>query len=165
MHRLTIKNILHMKIKSVITLLLFACIFSHSIHAQQILKPAEPNDICMEAWQKYHKADVLWKKGWGLFGGGMGICIGGCALWAFTGQSDLAPSERNLGKSAAHKAGVCTMIIGSSSVLASIPCLAVGQVRRKAARRIYQEHCSQDQPPLTFNLQPSAYGLGIAMCF
>ena len=116
------------------------------------------------AW-KHGKADVLWKTGWGLFGGGMGICIGGCALWAFTGQSDLAPSERNLGKSAAHKAGVCTMIIGSSSVLASIPCLAVGQVRRKAARRIYQEHCSQDQPPLTFNLQPSAYGLGIAMCF
>lgn len=153
-----------MKIRT-ITLLLLVGFFLQPIHAQQIIKPSEPNEICAEAWQKYHKADVLWKTGWGLFGGGIGICMGGGALWACTGQSDMAPSERVFAKSAAHRAGLGMMIAGGGIIVASIPCLAVGQVRRKAVRQIYQEHCSHDQPPLTFNLQPSANGLGLAMCF
>ena len=254
-----------MKIKSVITLLLFACIFSHSIHAQQILKPAEPNEICMEAWQKYHKADVLWKTGWGLFGSGAGMTIGGMlwgtlapdpwrgskrrgskwtqhpgfsimcigggvffasipclavgqvrrkaamktyfgnqcspetckdiqinykkanALWksgwwifgvgqgiaisggvlfACTGNwGGLPPDTRDPRLDAACIAGLSILCVGEALTIASIPCLAVGQTRRKASSQMYQEHCSEDQPPLTFHLPSSANGLGIAMCF
>ena len=248
-----------MKIKSVVTLLLLIGISSRTVHAQQILKPAEPNDICLEAWQKYHKADVLWKTGWGLFGsgvgmtiggmlwmtlapdqwqgskwtqhpgfsimcsgsgiffasipciavgqvrrkaamktyfdnhcsletcedikinykrantlwktgwglfgGGIGLCIGGGLLWACTGQGYRPPSERDPIQTAASTAGFCTMIVGGCSVMASIPCLAVGQVHRKASSQMYQDHCSHDQPPLTFSIQSSANGLGIAMCF
>lgn len=57
------------------------------------------------------------------------------------------------------------MIVGGGITLASIPCLAVGQVRRKAAMNMYNEKCGSDQPILSFSLQTSSNGLGIAMQF
>ena len=56
------------------------------------------------------------------------------------------------------------MIIGSGATIASIPCLAVGQTRRKAAQNYYQKNCAAE-PPLTFAIQTSSNGLGIAMKF
>ena len=66
--------------KLCILLVLFG-ITLNATQAQNILKPAEPNEVCMEAWQNYHKADVIWKTGWGLFGAGLGVAVGGCVLW------------------------------------------------------------------------------------
>ena len=101
--------------------------------AQQVLKPAEPNDVCLSAWQNYRKADVLWKTGWGLFGGGLGLAGAGMLVWAAT------PREHSV------LPGFSIMCVGIGATFASIPCLAVGQVRRKAAMATYYDNnCSPE---------------------
>ena len=243
--------------KLCILLVLFG-ITLNAAQAQNILKPAEPNEVCMEAWQNYHKADVLWKTGWGLFGAGAGMTLAGCIGWtcwprsesnAFTrpgfiimcigggtllssipclaiGQvrrksamviyneyncspetceqinlnykkantlwktgwglfgagmglvlgggifamcnmytPEPEPLMENNPRVSASNIGFYTMIVGGGITLASIPCLAVGQVRRKAASKLYNEKCGSDQPVLSFSLQTSSNGLGLAMQF
>lgn len=246
--------------KKLCVLLVLFGITLNATQAQNILKPAEPNEVCMEAWQNYHKADVLWKTGWGLFGAGAGMTLAGCIGWtcvprgesyAFTrpgfiimcigggaflssipclaiGQvrrksamviyneyncspetcadikinykkadtlwktgwglfgaglglsvggsvlwltnanfgGALPPSEyKGTKRAAACDTGFAIMIIGCGMEIASIPCLAVGQVRRKAASKLYNEKCGSDQPVLSFSLQTSSNGLGLAMQF
>lgn len=243
--------------KLCILLVLFG-ITLNATQAQNILKPAEPNEVCMEAWQNYHKADVLWKTGWGLFGAGAGLTLAGCIGWtcwprgesyAYTrpgfiimcigggtllssipclviGQvrrksamviyneyncspetceqinlnykkantlwktgwglfgagmglvlgggifamcnmytPEPEPLMENNPRVSAFNIGFYTMIVGGGITLASIPCLAVGQVRRKAASKLYNEKCGSDQPVLSFSLQTSSNGLGLAMQF
>ena len=246
--------------KLCILIVLFGITFN-AIQAQLILKPAEPNEVCMEAWQNYHKADVIWKTGWGLFGAGAGMTLAGCISWTTTKYSSgfstwqhpgfsimcvglasfvssipclavgqvrrkaamttyfdnncspetcadikinykkantlwktgwglfgaglglsvggsvlwltnanfggaLPPSEyKGTKRAAACDTGFAIMIIGCGMEIASIPCLAVGQVRRKAAAKLYNEKCGSDQPVLSFSLQTSSNGLGIAMQF
>lgn len=243
--------------KLCILLVLFG-ITLNATQAQNILKPAEPNKVCMEAWQNYHKADVLWKTGWGLFGAGAGMTLAGCIGWtcwprgesyAFTrpgfiimcigggaflssipclavGQvrrksamviyneyncspetceqinlnykkantlwktgwglfgagmgltlgggllwvstsnfGGVDPRERRASLDAASLAGFYIMIAGSAVTIASIPCLAVGQVRRKEAANLYNTKCNPDQPILSVSLQTSSNGLGLAMQF
>ena len=246
--------------KKLCVLLVLFGISLNAIQAQKILKPTEPNEACIEAWQNYHKADVLWKTGWGLFGAGAGMTLAGCISWtcapraesyAFTrpgfiimcigggaflssipclaiGQvrrksamviyneyncspetceqiklnykkantlwktgwglfgaglglsvggsvlwltnanfgGALPPSEyKGTKRAAACDTGFAIMIIGCGMEIASIPCLAVGQVRRKESLRLYNEKCGSDQPILSFSLQTSSNGLGIAMQF
>ena len=244
--------------KLCILLVLFG-ISLNAIQAQYVLKPVEPNEVCMEAWQNYHKADVLWKTGWGLFGAGAGMTLAGCIGWtcapraesyAFTrpgfiimcigggaflfsipclaiGQvrrkaamttyfdincspetcadikinykkadtlwktgwglfgagmgltlgggllwvstsnwGGVEPGLRSASLDAMSLAGFWIMIAGSGITVASIPCLAVGQVRRKAAMNMYNERgCQQEQPLVQFSLQTSSNGLGLAMRF
>ena len=150
--------------KKLCVLLILFGITLNAIQAQQILKPSEPNDVCMEAWQNYRKADVLWKTGWGLFGGGLGLAVGGAILASLTIQDYLPPSERD--QRIANQAGFYTMIAGCGITVASIPCLAVGQVRRKAAMNMYNESgCLSEQPLVQFSIQTSSNGLGLAMRF
>ena len=143
---------------------LTACASFSFIHAQTLAKPAEPNEICMEAWNNYRKADALWKTGWGLFGAGQALAIGGGLLYALTINWGLPPDEVPAWQPAACTSGFTIMIIGAGMTVASIPCLAVGQVRRKAAQSEYNKKCTSDTP-ITFSLQSSANGLGIAMNF
>lgn len=244
--------------KLCILLVLFG-ITLNATQAQNILKPAEPNEVCMEAWQNYHKADVLWKTGWGLFGAGAGMTLAGCVSWTTTKYSsgfstwqhpgfsimcvglasfvssipclavgqvrrkaamttyfdnncspetcadikinykkadtlwktgwglfgagmglvlgggifamcnmytpEPEPLMENNPRVSAFNIGFYTMIVGGGITLASIPCLAVGQVRRKAASKLYNEKCGSDQPILSFSLQTSSNGLGLAMQF
>ena len=244
--------------KLCILLVLFGITLS-ATQAQNILKPAEPNEVCMEAWQNYHKADVLWKTGWGLFGAGAGMTLAGCISWTTTKYSsgfstwqhpgfsimcvglasfvssipclavgqvrrkaamttyfdnncspetceqinlnykkantlwktgwglfgagmglvlgggifamcnmytpEPEPLMENNPRVSASNIGFYTMIVGGGITLASIPCLAVGQVRRKAASKLYNEKCGSDQPVLSFSLQTSSNGLGLAMQF
>ena len=119
---------------------------------------------CEEIKINYKKATTLWKTGWGLFGVGAGLTIGGFLAWRFTGQGGVPPEEQNPKATAKHTAGFTVMIIGAGATVASIPCLSVGQTRRKAAESAYRRKCSSE-PPLTFSLQSSANGLGIAMNF
>ena len=151
--------------KLCILLVLFGITLS-ATQAQNILKPAEPNEVCMEAWQNYHKADVLWKTGWGLFGSGMGLVLGG-GIFAMCNMYTPEPEPliENNPRVSASNIGFYTMIVGGGITLASIPCLAVGQVRRKAASKLYNEKCGSDQPVLSFSLQTSSNGLGLAMQF
>lgn len=54
-------------------LLVVTCVLVPSLSAKGIVQPAEPNKECQSAWEKYKKADALWKTGWGLFGAGLGL--------------------------------------------------------------------------------------------
>ena len=56
------------------------------------------------------------------------------------------------------------MGVGLGSLITSIPCICVGQVERKKATSLYNQHCAAE-PPLTFSIQSSANGLGLAMQF
>ena len=126
--------------KLCILIVLFGVTFN-TTQAQLILKPAEPNEVCMEAWQNYHKADVLWKTGWGLFGGGLVMASlgAGCGTGTAFGVGARPPEERDSKLIAMNKFWWSLCYIGSASVVASVPCLIVGQVRRKAAICSYDE--------------------------
>ena len=123
-------------------------------------------ETCADIKINYKKADTLWKTGWGLFGAGMGLTLGGGLLWVSTSNwGGVEPRLRSASLDAMSLAGFWIMIAGSGITLASIPCLAVGQVRRKESLRLYNEKCGSDQPILSFSLQTSSNGLGLAMHF
>ena len=232
-----------------ITILLMACFTLVATQAQTLLKPTNPNEACAQAWNNYRKADVLWKTGWGLFiFGAVGttacsigtiatlykhemtpaelatnracfsLAIISCGVLAssvpclIVGQvrrkdairtineyqcaPDLTCDELRVSYKRANDtwkagwglfgsglgllivginltftenntmlyAGLGLISIGSGAVITSVPCLAFGQVQRKSAAKQYHQYCV-DQPPLTFNLQTSSNGLGIAMNF
>jgi hypothetical protein len=65
---------------------------------------------------------------------------------------------------AVSDAGAVLMGVGLGSLITSIPCICVGQVERKKASSLYNQHCAAE-PPLTFSIQSSANGLGLAMQF
>lgn len=149
-----------------ITILLLVCISILPSYAQSIVQPSEPNEACMEAWTNYQKADALWKTGWGLFGAGSGLMIISGTLIA---HGPLLP-----GLAAPHGQSTPTPLaislvtlggIGGTAVVASIPCLIVGQIRRKAARNAYDQNCNPAASPLDLTLQSSSNGLGLALLF
>ena len=124
-----------------LALIIFSGITLHIAQAQVVMQPANPNEACAEAWAKYHKGDVLWNTGWGLFGGGM---IAGALGWTLfpifsTALPPDAPQEQKNRKTAAIASTLTVATLGSAAFLASIPCLAVGQVRRKTAIKNYEE--------------------------
>ena len=110
-----------------------------------------PDLTCDELRLSYKRANDTWKAGWGLFGSGLGLLIVGISL-TFTENNTML------------NAGLGLISIGSGAVITSVPCLAFGQVQRKSAAKQYHQYCA-DQPPLTFSLQTSSNGLGIAMNF
>ena len=147
-------------------LMLLAGMALNIAHAQVVMQPAEPNEVCQQAWEKYHKGDVLWKTGWGLFvGGAVATAAGwGSFIPCSFGPGPDAPAEQKSKQTAAIAATLTIASVGSAAFVASIPCLIVGQVQRKKALKAYNEHCA-DQPPLTFSIQSSSNGLGLAMQF
>ena len=113
-----------------------------------------PDRTCEEIRLDYKRANDTWKAGWGLFGSGLGLLVIGIPMtFPFNGYNH-----------AAELAGFGLIGVGSGAVAASLPCLAFGQVQRKTASKLYHQYCA-DQPPLTFSLQTSSNGLGVAMNF
>lgn len=135
-------------------------------HAQVVMQPSEPNEVCQQAWEKYHKGDVLWRTGWGLFvGGAVATAAGwGGFMTCSFGPGPNATAEQKSRQTAAIASTLTIASVGSAAFVASIPCLIVGQVQRKKAVKAYNEQCA-DQPPLTFSIQSSSQGLGLAMQF
>ena len=117
-------------------ILLIACFTFAATQAQTLLKPTDPNEVCAQAWQSYHKADVLWKTGWGLFGAGAGLTVGGLLGWSLSNYQWMNAHNT----STWTHPGFSIMCVGGGMFFASIPCLAVGQTRRKAAMKIYDEY-------------------------
>ena len=136
-----------------------------TLQAHVLLPPAEPNEVCMEAWQNYHKADVLWKTGWGLFGAGLGFGIAGGIMYPLGAFGNGSKPTGNPQARAVAVTGLTCMCVGSGMMISSIPCLAIGQARRKAALKDYQDNCGSNQPVVSFYLQSSSNGLGLAMQF
>ena len=147
--------------KVLLTLLALACLSVCTTQAKTLPLPAEPNEACSEAWQKYKNGDTLWKTGWGLLGAGLGVGTGGGLLFVYgrpyfrigsSGPDPLATSAFSL------------FCLGAGAVVAAVPCLIVGQVRRKSAIKSYQENCVQEQIT-TFKIQSSSDGIGLAIQF
>ena len=137
------------------------------LSAQKLVQPTDPNEACQQAWKDYKKADALWKTGWGLFGAGLGLTTFGVSYGVLSGFGVGAyPPDKRTPEMYTHPiAGWTICGIGSGMLVASVPCLAVGQIRRKAAKQLYDEQCGKELPPLTFTIQSSANGLGVAMKF
>lgn len=116
--------------------LLIALLTFVATQAQYLVQPSEPNEQCMAAWNDYQKADVLWKTGWGLFGAGAGMTVGGLLGWTLSNYQWMNAYDT----STWTHPGFAIMCVGGGMFFASIPCLAVGQTRRKAAMKIYDEY-------------------------
>ena len=121
-----------------------------------------PEVSCEQIRLQYDKNDKLWKAGWGLFGIGGGLTILGGALAGY--YSNNPPLVNGVEDYAVSDAGAVLMGVGLGSFITSIPCICVGQVERKKASNLYNQHCAAE-PPLTFSIQSSANGLGLAMQF
>jgi len=116
--------------------------------------------------------------GWGLFGGGLALEIGGivCSIAGIantsrtvTDAADGEASEIEISKSvtknaAAAAAGTALWILGSSSVTAGIVCLGVGYSRMHNAADIYCATRKQ-QPQAYLSIQAKGNGLGLALNF
>ena len=121
-----------------------------------------PEVSCEQIRLQYDKNDKLWKAGWGLFGIGGGLTIlGGALAGYYSNNPTLVNGVENY---AVSDAGAVLMGVGLGSLITSIPCICVGQVERKKATSMYNQHCAAE-PPLTFSIQSSANGLGLAMQF
>jgi len=107
----------------IITGLGFCC-----LQAQEMVKPAEPNAACIDAWQQYEKANTLWQAGWGLLGTGVYSSVVGGVLM---GEWMTNAPKGGKNSAAIPAAGLTLLGAGLGAVTASIPCLVVGQVRRK----------------------------------
>ena len=151
--------------KSILMLALLCSTFD--VCAQTAVEASNPNDVCAETWAKYQQANTLWKTGWGLFGVGLAA---GAAGWTTIPMVSFTPgpraSEKQKAESRAAIAATLTVAtVGSAMLISSVPCLIVGQVRRKAALRELNEKCPNDQPSVTFSIQSSPNGMGLAMQF
>ena len=125
------------------------CMSFVSMQAQTIVQPSEPNEICAQAWKDYQSANKLWKAGWGLFVPGVvgtAVCT---TLGVITSFKPGPEPNPDLGKPYKPKYDylVCWSFLGLSSgaLVASIPCLVIGQSRRKAAMKtINSLNCPPD---------------------
>ncbi len=113
---------------------------------------------CPEAWTSYQKGTKLWKTGWGLFGGGCGISLAGCIM-ACVGITTMDAPTYGL-----YISGCAIATAGDLMIAGSIPCLVVGSIKRNNTHHIYNQYC-RTTTPLTFQVQTSGNGIGIAMNF
>lgn len=122
---------------------------------------------CPEAWASYQKGTKLWKTGWGLFGGGLGCAfVGGimCGVVAVRSVDYITPPGINP-EAVILGIGATLFAVGDAAVLGSIPCLIVGGLKRNNTHEVYNQYCSRNVTALTFQVQASRNGLGIAMNF
>lgn len=131
---------------------------------------------CPEAWASYQKGTKLWKTGWGLFGGGLGVMIAGSVVYglgANLGHVYYSPAVPGVSYPNYHYneqavmvgIGAALIAVGDAAVLGSIPCLIVGGLKRNNTHEVYNQYCSRNATALTFQVQASRNGLGIAMNF
>ena len=116
-------------LKRFFSFLLVCCLVFGSAMAQSVVRPSIPNEECARAWTNYNRGKVLWKTGWGLFGGGGAVATAGLVCGVL-GAYALNP--------VVNLCGVGAMFLGCGAMVASVPCLCVGQVKRKSARSIIE---------------------------
>lgn len=151
--------------RRILAVILMACTTVLTVQAKTVPQPMNPNASCAEAWNNYRKANALWITGWGLFGVGLGVdAVTGMILPGHAFGVSTKP-EGNPAARAMVKTDLALLGVGSAMVVASIPCLIVGQIRRKEALKTYNETCMSNQSAVLFTLQPTADGIGLAMRF
>ena len=126
-----------MKTKTILIIFLLSISFQ-SIYSQTLFKPAEPTEVCMEAWNNYRKANTLWYTGWGLLSVGIPAFTAGTMTWLLS-TVNMPYDQWTTKQKAVHGSGIALMCVGGGMMIASIPCISVGQVRRKKAMKVYAE--------------------------
>ena len=120
---------------------------------------------CKEAWEYYQSGCNLWSAGWKLFGCGAGFTILGGVLYG-VGVSVFLYDDYNydayLGMTIP---GAILLAGGSGCLAASVPCLIVGGIRKNNSDNEYNETCGRQKYAVTFGIQASQNGLGLAMNF
>ena len=151
--------------RRILAVILMVCTAVLTLQAKAIPQPKNPSSACAEAWHNYRKVNALWITGWGLFGVGLGVdAVAGMILPIHTFGICTKP-EGNPAARAAVKTDLALLGVGSGMMVASIPCLIVGQIQRKEALKTYKETCMSDQPDVHISFQSSADGIGLAMRF
>lgn len=129
---------------------------------------------CPAAYQYRLQADKLYKTGWGLFGGGLGVGVVGAFTASFgfayligVGIGAAFASDDSVVRQGAVicVSGLVCLGAGAAATIASIPCLAVGAHRRdQGSMDIYNRSCLAPQPTaLRLNVQTSSNGIGLAL--
>ena len=119
---------------------------------------------CPDAWYSYQKGCSLWRTGWGLLGPGIGLFLAGSILMPLGAASYDARLFSDGGKGLLI-AGSVIFAVGGAFMTASIPCLIVGGIKRNTSHKVYNESCAERQMAVTFGIQVSPSGLGVAMNF
>jgi len=132
---------------------------------------------CDQAYQQYLKGRKLENAGWALFGVGAGFAVGSAAMnivmhaiprqiYASNGYS--YSLQKNPAYDALNMASITTAAIGGCFLLAGIPVLCVGAVKKNNIHKTYNTWCAGTDKTASlyeFNLTSGANGLGIAMSF
>lgn len=116
---------------------------------------------CTAAYREYIKGYKMTKIGWSLLGIGCGIVVVGGACWGASGGGIVFDNG------ALGVAGFGVLIAGTAVTLSGLSVLCVGYSKKNNAYMIYND-CSvpkNKKPTVTFNLQSSRNGLGLALCF
>ncbi len=123
---------------------------------------------CKEAYDYYDSGISLWSSGWKLFGMGVGLVLGGTVWWClgwylftpYSSGSDYTTFR------ALTIGGYVLWGVGGLAMTGSVPCLIVGGIRKNNSHEIYNESCARQQSEVvSFGLQPSPGGLGLAIKF
>ena len=118
---------------------------------------------CKEAYDYYDSGISLWSSGWKLFGMGVGLVLGGTVWWC-VGWACFEPWTN--GYKALTIGGYVLWGVGGLAMTGSVPCLIVGGIRKNNSHEIYNESCARQQSEVvSFGLQPSPGGLGLAIKF
>lgn len=117
---------------------------------------------CKEAWEYYDSGCSLWSAGWKLFGCGLGFITAGAVL-AGVGIGYMYENwDVYLG---CYIPGCIILGAGSGCLAGSVPCLIIGSIRRNNSHEVYNESCGRRTSAVTFGLQSSQNGLGLAINF
>jgi len=120
---------------------------------------------------KFKSGLTVANAGWGLFGGGLALEVGGFFCTASSGAAGMRADEK--GKSAGKTvsgmalAGTAMYIVGSCAVTASIVCLGVGYARMHNTADAYamMNNNRKDQPQAYLSVKADGNGLGLALNF
>lgn len=122
-------------------------------------------NTCPEAFSKFNSGYKTAIAGWVLFGGGLGLELGGIATSIASGVKAV---ESTSGATPAEVGGVIAgplmYVTGALAVGSSIVCLAVGYARMHNTVDVYNVSCAK-KPMAEFHLTSGANGVGIACQF
>ena len=114
---------------------------------------------CREAWESHRQGKKLWKDGWTCFGVGLGFELVGGVLFGVGINSRDDDVVLGCGIPGAIFLGA-----GSGLLVASVPCLVIGGIRKNNSHEIYNAQCAK-QTALSFDFKTTGNGIGIAMRF
>ena len=127
------------------------------------------NENCVEAYNYYRKQHKIEMAGWGIFGGGLAVCLGvGVPILAVRYNVPEEQKDMYMGT------GIGLICFGAvSSVCIGVPMIIAGNVQKKNAHKVYNTWCGYKEleenqakaTPLELKLISGSNGLGLALAF